>query len=443
MNPLQTGASRVVVVGAGFGGLWTAKTLGRGFDILVVDRSNYHTFFPLLYQVAAAELEPEQIAYPIRGVFRSTPNVRFALAEVMSIDFAAKALKTDGPDIPYDYLVLAMGSETNFFGVPGAKEHAFGLKTLEEGIALRNQIMTCFERASRMPNPTEQRQALTFAVAGGGPTGVEYAGALAELIRGPLARDYPLLNISQARVVLLEASAALLAGFPPHLQHYALIRLGHKGVEVRLGAQVSRVAPEAVYMEDGSALATDTLVWTAGVQGPSGAARFGLPLAPSGRAPVLPTLQCPNHPDIFLVGDMTLCDGKPLPMIAPVAIQQGKHAARNIERHAAGKKLKAFRYHDRGTLATIGRNCAVACLGGRAWSGFPAWALWLFIHLAALIGFRNRLVVLLTWAVDYVLFERSVRLILPKSLGRKKEQPEAAGQRDQGPARTGALEKQE
>jgi NADH dehydrogenase len=425
----KTGAApRVVVVGAGFGGIWAAKTLARGnFDTLVVDRANYHTFFPLLYQVAAAELDPEQIAYPVRGVFRGLPNVGFALAEVLSIDFSAKVLRTDGPDIPYEYLVLALGSETNFFGVPGAKEHAFGLKTLEEGIALRNQIMTCFERASRLENPTEQRQALTFAVAGGGPTGVEYAGALAELIRGPLAKDYPLLNISQARVVLLEGGSALLAGFPPHLQHYALIRLGRMGVEVRLGAQVSRVTPEAVLMEDGSALATDTLVWTAGVKGASRSASFGLKTLPNGRAPVLPTLQSAEHPDVYLVGDMTHFEqnGRPLPMIAPVAIQQGKLAARNILRQEKGKKLKNFKYHDRGTLATIGRNSAVACLAGRTWSGLTAWALWLFIHLAALIGFRNRLLVLMTWAVDYVFFERSVRLILPKSLGRSaKDAPE-------------------
>lgn len=429
MKTTQTGATpRVVVVGAGFGGIWAAKTLASAkFDTLVVDRSNYHTFFPLLYQVAAAELDPEQIAHPVRGVFRGRPNVGFALAEVQSIDFAAKVLRTDGPDIPYEYLVLALGSETNFFGVPGAKEHAYGLKTLEEGIALRNQIMTCFERASRLENPTEQRQALTFAVAGGGPTGVEYAGALAELIRGPLAKDYPLLNISQARVVLLQGGTALLEGFPAHLQHYALVRLGRMGVEVRLGAQVSRVTPEAVLMEDGSALATDTLVWTAGVKGAARVASFGLKTLPNGRAPVLPTLQSAEHPDIYLVGDMTHFEqsGRPLPMIAPVAIQQGKLAARNILRQAKGKKLKNFKYHDRGTLATIGRNSAVACLAGQTWSGFTAWALWLFIHLAALIGFRNRLLVLMTWAVDYLFFERSVRLILPKSLGRcAKDAPE-------------------
>lgn len=416
MDAIFQGRARIVVAGAGFGGLWAARKLaGAGMDVLVVDRRNFHTFLPLLYQVASAELEPGQIAYPVRGVFRRHREIRFALAEVRGLDRENKVLHTDGPDIHYESLIFSLGSETNFFGVPGARENCFGLKTLEEGIALRNHIMSLFELASLSSDPSRQREFLTFVVAGGGPTGVEYAGALAELIRGPLSKDYPLLNLSQARVVLLEAGQAILTPFPVSLREYALQRLGRKGVEVHLGAQVSRVIPEAVHMEDGSALATRTVVWTAGVRGPEIARTLGLNTEPGGRVPVNEYLQASNDPAIFVIGDMAHFEtaGGALPMLAPVAMQQGKVAAENAKRLLAGKKLKPFKYSDKGIMATIGRAAAVTTFGRVSFTGYTAWAAWLFVHLLMLIGFRNRLGVLLNWAWDYFLFERAVRLIIP------------------------------
>ncbi len=407
---------RVVIAGAGFGGIWAARKLsGSGLDVLVVDKRNFHTFLPLLYQVAAAELEPGQIAYPVRGIFRRKRDTRFAMAEIRGIDRQRRRLITDGPEIPYDCLILSLGSETNFFGIPGAARNCFGLKSLEEGIGLRNHIMSLFEEASQTSDPSRQRELLTFVVAGGGPTGVEYAGALAELIRGPLAEDFPLLNLSQARVVLLEAGQAILAPFPQALREYALNKLGRKGVEVHLGAQVSRVAPEAVLMEDGSALATRTVVWTAGVRGPAVAANLGLDTGPGGRIFVGETLQSRSDPSIFVIGDMAHFEGPggALPMLAPVAMQQGKLAAVNAKRLLAGKKLKAFRYFDKGVMATIGRAAAVTTFGKVSFTGYTAWAAWLFVHLLMLIGFRNRLAVLINWAWDYFFFERAVRLIVP------------------------------
>jgi len=424
---------RVVIVGAGFAGLWAAKALaGSALDVLIVDKRNYHTFLPLLYQVAAAELEPGQIAYPVRGVFRRQANVRFALAEVCGLDPLRRTLGTDGPDIPYDYLILALGSGTNYFGVEGAAEHSFGLKTLEEGIALRNHIMSCFEKASLTGDPAAQRALLTFVVVGAGPTGVEYSGALAELIHGPLSKDYPLLNLSQARVVLLEAASHILSPFPVELRRYGLGKLGRKGVEVRLGAQVLRVEADAVHLQDGDVLAARTVVWTAGVRGPDAAGKLGLAAGPGGRVPVDETLQCREHPGIFAVGDMAWFEGPGggLPQLAPVAMQQGRAAAANIKRLHAGKPCKAFRYRDRGTMATIGRAAAVAVFGRNGqvrFTGFTAWAMWLFVHLMMLIGFRNRLAVFINWAWDYFFFERAVRLIIPQERKRGRGRSGAVG----------------
>lgn len=421
---------RVVVAGAGFGGLRTARRLaGAGFDVVVVDRRNYHTFLPLLYQVAAAELEPGQVAYPVRGVFRGLRDIRFALAEIRGIDRENRLLKTSGPDIPYDCLVLALGSETNHFGVPGAKAHCFGMKSLEDGVALRNHIMNMFEQASLETDPEIQRRLLTFVVVGGGPTGVEFAGALAELIRGPLAKDYPLLNLSQARVVLLEAVSALLTPFPERLREYALLKLGRMGVEVCLGAQVGRVTPDAVLMKDGSELPTRTVVWTAGVRGTELASKLGFETGPGGRVPVRDTLQSQVDPNIFLIGDMALFTGPkgPLPMVGPVAMQQGLLAADNVKRLLAGKKLKPFRYHHKGIMATIGRAAAVVSMGRLNFTGPLAWATWLFVHLLMLIGFRNRLAVVINWAWDYLFFERAARLLMPVVSAKCPGEAEAGG----------------
>lgn len=412
------GRPRVVIVGGGFGGLWAARRLARSgrVDVVLVDRNNYHTFLPLLYQVAAAELEPEQIAYPLRGIFRGRRRVSVAVAEARGVDLDRRTLHTDGPDIPYDQLILAPGSRTAFFGVKGAAEHAYLLKSLEDAVRLRNRILACFEAASLTEDPVRRAALLTFTVVGGGPTGVEFAGALAELVRTPLARDFPeLADRTSPRIVLLEAADGLLTGFPPRLRAYARERLALMGVEVHAEARVAEVTPAEVRLGDGMRIATCTVVWTAGVCGNDVAAAMGLPVGRGGRVVVLPTLQVAGHPELHVVGDLALPEGESPPMIAPSAIQQGLHAAGNVLRLLEGGETAPFRYRDKGAMATIGRRAAVVRLGRFALSGQCAWLLWLFVHLAYLIGFRNRLFVLMNWAWDYLFFERAVRLILPRS----------------------------
>jgi NADH dehydrogenase len=425
----DTDRPRVVIVGAGFGGLWSARALARTrAEVLLLDRSNYHTFFPLLYQVAAAELEPEDIAFPVRSILRRLPNVQFALAEVEAIDPLARLVKTADRAIPYDYLILAVGSTSHFFALPGALEYSFPLKTLEQAVTLRNHILCCFERASQEPDAARRERILTFAIVGGGPTGVEFAGALSELIHGPLCKDLPRLDLREVHVVLLEAMDRLLSGQPERLGAYALQRLRKMGVEVRIRAMVSEITATAVRLKDGTVIPAETVIWTAGVRGAgaplaldSGQVHaWGLPTARNGQIPVLPTLQVRDHPEIYVVGDLARVeeDGKPLPMIAPVAIQQGTQAARNIGRQLAGQDPLPFRYRDRGAMTTIGRNAAVAYVWGHAFTGFFAWAIWLIVHIFNLIGFRNRLIVIINWAWDYFFFERGVRLILPAGAAR-------------------------
>lgn len=410
------GRPRVVILGAGFGGLWASRALARApVEILLLDRNNYHTFLPLLYQVAAAELEPEDIVQPVRSILRNVPNAAFALAEVRSINFAAHQIQTAERTIPYVFLILAAGSTSHYFGVPGAAAHAFPLRTLEQSIALRNQILCCFERATHETDAQRRQCLLTFVIVGGGPTGVEFAGSLSELVRGPMARDYPALNFREVQVILLEATDRLLAMLPERLSAYALSRLRKMGVQVNLGAKVSQVTTESVHVAGGSVIPAETVVWTAGMRGATLADPWGLPIARNGQVLTLPTLQTPDRPEVYIVGDLAYVeqDGHPLPMVAPVAIQQGEWVARNIGRQVAGQLPLPFHYRDRGTMVTIGRNVAVTYLAGHAFTGFAAWALWLGVHIANLIGFRNRLFVLINWAWDYLYSERAVRLILP------------------------------
>jgi NADH dehydrogenase len=404
---------RVVIIGAGFAGLWAARTLSHSqADILILDRNNYHSFFPLLYQVAAAELEPEDIVYPVRRILRERKNVRFLMNEVTGMDLVARQVTTTEHVFPYDFLVLAIGSNSHFFGVQGASEYAFQLKTLEQAIALRNHILFRFERALCEPDPQRRQQMLTFAIVGGGPTGVEFAGALAELIRGPLVKDYQSLEPREMHVLLLEAADRLLSSFPDRLGTYAVKRLRKMGVEIRLRTMVSRITPAGVQLKDGTGIPLETVIWTAGVHGQAFDA--DLPTLQNGQVKVLPTLQSPNHPEIYVIGDLAYVEeaGIPLPMLAPVATQQGETAARNIIRQAKGQDPVPFHYHNRGTMATIGRNAAIAHIGGQAVTGFPAWILWLGIHLFSLIGFRNRLLVLINWAWDYLFYERAIHLIV-------------------------------
>ncbi|HXF83083.1 MAG TPA: NAD(P)/FAD-dependent oxidoreductase [bacterium] len=314
----------MVIVGGGFAGLWAVRALARApVDVLLVDRRNYHTFLPLLYQVAASEVEPEAIAYPIRSILRAIPNGRFLMAEVETLDPAARLLVTTAGRISYDALILAVGSVPQYFDLPGAREFAFPLKTLEEGVALRNHILSCFERAAHAATAAARRAALTFVIIGGGPTGVEFAGALAELVWGPLRRDHPTFRPDEVRVVLIEAMAALLPGLPERLSHYAAARLRRMRVDVYLGAAVTRVTPAEVALADGTVIPTETVVWTAGVRGDPRAEAWGLPVRRGGRVGVLPTLQVPGHPEVYVAGDLAFVerDGRPLPQIAPVAIQ--------------------------------------------------------------------------------------------------------------------------
>lgn len=407
---------QVVVVGGGFAGLWAARGLAwdGGVDVTLVDRNNYHTFMPLLYQVAAAELEPEQIAYPLRGVFRKFRNVRVVQANVTGLDREKGVLQTDGPELEFDYLVLATGSVTTFFGVEGAEQNSFRLKSLEQAIALRNHILSRFELAANEPDAEKRKRLLTFAIIGGGPTGVEYSGALVELIRVPLARDFPAIDPREAKVVLLEAAPGLLNGFPDELRTYAAQRLTGMGVEVRLGATVAGIDADQIRFADGTSLPTETVVWTAGVRGRPEVPGLLGDLGPQGRIKVLETLQLGGDDRIFLAGDVGFPGvDKPVPMVAPMAVQQGQLVAANILRAIKGKPLQPFRPKDKGSMATIGRQAAVVRIGNHALTGFTAWIIWLVVHLLYLIGFRNRVVVAINWAWDYVFFERAIRLILP------------------------------
>ena len=407
---------RVVIAGGGFGGLSAARTLARSpVDVVVVDRNNYHTFPPLLYQVAAGELEPGDIAYPVRTILRKVPNARFTLAEVERVDLERRVLLTDGPDIPYDFLILATGTVDHFFRVAGAAEHAFSLKSLEHAITLRNHILGCVEHADLEVDEAACSQLLSFAIVGGGPTGVETAGALAELIQGPLRKDFPRLDLSQARITLIEAADRLLPTLPEPLGAYAARRLREMGVDVRQNCPVESITPDAVHLQDGTAVPACTTVWAAGVRGDPQAEGSGLPTRARGRVAVEPTLQVPGFPEVYAIGDLAYFEehGQALPMVAQVALQGAVRAAENIERQLAGEEPLPFHYHDRGTMATIGRNKAAAVAYGRTFTGFPAWLLWLGIHLFYLIGYRNRLLVLINWARHYIFREHAACRILP------------------------------
>ncbi len=409
------GRPRVVILGAGFGGLWAARTLSHApVAIDLIDHHNYHTFFPLLYEVGAAELEPEEIAHPVRSILRHATNARFCLESVEQVDLSTKTVKTTKRVIPYDYLIVALGSASHFFGVPGAATFAYPLKSLEQGVALRNHILSCFESAAYERDSQRRQSLLTFTIVGGGPTGVEFAGALAELVRGPLTKDYPTLK-GQARILVLEASEGLLTGQPQRLKDYALKRLQHMGVQVMLQARVTSVTSEEIQLKDGQIIPTETVIWTAGVNGTPAINGWGLPTNRAGQVTVLPTLQVPEHPEVYVVGDLAYVEhaGHPLPMVAQPALQEGAAAARNIERQVRGQAPRPFRYRDLGTLAVIGRNAAVANMFGYTYTGFVAWLIWVVVHIFNLIGFRDRLIVLIDWAWDYVFFERGIRLILP------------------------------
>ncbi|MHB8908297.1 MAG: NAD(P)/FAD-dependent oxidoreductase [Syntrophales bacterium] len=410
---------RVVVIGAGFGGIWAVRTLAReAADILVIDRNNYHTFLALLYQVAAAELEAEDIAYPVRSIFSNYPNIDFAMAHARRIDVERQTIETDNRDFSYDYLILATGSVPHSFGITGVENNAFFLKTLEEGVALKNHIICCFERAAREDDEARRAGTLTFVIVGGGATGVEYAGALSELIHGPIVKEYRNIDFNLVRIILLEAAEGLVGNMPESIRSYTARRLRKMGIEVRLQTRVVAVTPESVSLQTQETIPTETVVWTAGVRGEPLASLSDIPTTRDGRVPVLPTLQIPDEPRIYVVGDLARigANGESLPMVAQVAIQSAVAAAQNVARQIAGCEPLPFKYRDRGSMITIGRNAAGVVIGTRTYSGFFAWILWLVIHLFNLIGFRNRMMVLINWAWDYLLYERAVRFVFPAEM---------------------------
>jgi NADH dehydrogenase len=413
---------RIIIIGVGFGGLRAAQALrGQGFDVLLLDRQNYHLFQPLLYQVATAGLEQEAIAYPIRAIIRRWRGVRFRQTEVTKIDFTQRQVITRAGALSYDYLVIAAGSATNFFGMDSVRQHSYDLKQLNDAVALRNHILTMFERAAQESDADKRKALLTFVIVGGGPTGVEFAGALSELVRHVLRLDYPELRVAEVRIILAEAAPSLLLAMPEPLQRYTQRRLQNMGVEVMLNTSVTGAAEGIVQLKDGATIAAHTLFWSAGVRVAPLADTFdaNVPRARGGRIVVQPELNLAAQPEVFVIGDLAYLeqDGKPLPLMAPVAMQQGTYVGQLIARRERGQPIKPFRYVDKGAMATIGRGAAVAQTFGLKLSGFIAWVAWLGLHLLYLIGFRNRLVVLLNWAYDYFLFERQIRLITQESKG--------------------------
>jgi NADH dehydrogenase len=415
--------ARVVVVGAGFAGLTAVRALrGMPVEVVLVDRRNFHTFTPLLYQVASALLDPAEVAHPIRGIVRPIHNVEVRLAAATGVDLAGRRLLTDVEPIGYDFLLLCTGSTTNYFGIRGLEKQAFGLKVMEEALALRNQVLRQFERAAWESDPERRRRLLTFAIVGGGPTGVEFAGALSELIRGVLRKDFPSVYIRDTRILLLEAGPNLLPAFEPPLRESARRTLSRRKVEVLLGKQVVSAGEDHLELSDGERLEVGTVIWTAGVRADDLAATLGAELGKGGTVKVQPTLQLPGHPEVFVIGDLAAVtqNGRQLPQLIPPAMQEARHAARSIQALLAGEAPEPFRYADPGIMATIGRNAAVAEIGPIRLSGFPGWVLWLGFHLLQIVTFRAKLIVLLNWAWNYFFLDRPVRLMVRAA---EREQP--------------------
>ena len=405
----------VVIIGGGFAGLNAAKQL-RDADVAVtiVDQHNHHTFQPLLYQVATASLSPADIAGPIRAILRRQTNLSVILAEVTGIDLARGVVHMGTDELAYDYLIIAAGSTDSYFGHDEWEKYAGGLKTLDDAVRMRNQILLGFEAAERAHTDDERRRDMTFAIIGGGPTGVELAGAIAEISRHSISRDFDRIDPRQARIILIDAGPRLLAAYPESLSKHAQSDLERLGVEVRLNALVTSVDERGLTLKSGDRIEAATRLWAAGVQASPLGRAMAVEVDRAGRVLVNPDLSIPVHPNVFVAGDLAALngkDGKQLPGVAQVAMQQGRAAARNIMRSVAGEATVPFQYKDLGNMATIGRNRAVADIHGIHLHGFIAWVIWLTIHLVNLIGFRNRFVVMTQWIWSYLTFYRRVRLI--------------------------------
>lgn len=404
----------VVIIGGGFGGLYAARGFkGQPVRVTVLDRRNHHLFQPLLYQVAMAALSPGDIASPIRWILRKQRNVEVLLADAVAVDPRRQTVTLTDGEVPYDYLIVATGATHAYFGRDEWRDTAPGLKTLEDALDIRRRMLLAFECAERERDPRRQRQLLTFVLIGGGPTGVEMAGALAEMSRQSLTRDFRHIDPGSARIVLVEGGPTVLAAFPERLRKAAHEDLERLGVEVRLNSLVTDVLPGRVCIGD-ETIEADTILWTAGVAASPLGATLGAPLDRAGRVRVQPDLTIPGHANVFVIGDLASLDGpdgRPLPGVAQVAIQMGRHASKQILRATKGQPLEPFRYRDLGNMATIGRASAIADFGRVRLTGWLGWLAWLFVHLMNLIGFRNRVVVLVQWAWAYFSYQRAIRLI--------------------------------
>ncbi|HYF47989.1 MAG TPA: NAD(P)/FAD-dependent oxidoreductase [Planctomycetota bacterium] len=422
---------RVVIIGGGFGGLYAAQSLRRAKDVEVtlIDRRNFHLFQPLLYQVATAGLSPANIAAPLRAVLNKQKNARVLMAEVTGIDANAReVILKEGDRVPYDTLIVATGARHDYFGHPEWERIAPGLKTIEDATAIRRRIFESFELAERSSDPEQIRQLLTFVIVGAGPTGVELAGALSEITRDTLRHDFRRIDPRTARIVLVDASDRVLGAMHPELSEKARAQVERLGVEVLTNAKVVDLKEGQVSLvRDGKeeVIRANTILWAAGVRAsPLGqiiADATGAKLDRAGRVLIEPNLGVPGHPEIMVIGDLARLeqDGKPLPGVATVAMQQGEYAARRIREQLRGQALPPFRYHDKGSMATIGRAAAVADIKGFRFSGYFAWILWLFVHLMYIIAFANRILVMVQWAWQYLTFGRGARLIT----GEERENP--------------------
>lgn len=404
----------MVIIGGGFAGLYAARTLKDApVRITIIDRHNYHLFQPLLYQVATAALNPSNIAMPIRSILRRQENVRVILGEAVAVDAARKVVRLADSEVAFDHLLIATGATHSYFGHDEWERVAPGLKTIDDALEIRRRVLVAFEAAERETDPERRKAWLTFVVIGGGPTGVELAGALSEIARRTMIRDFRHFDPRQARVLLVEARERILPSYPADLSEKARQQLVSLGVEVMTGSLVASIDEESVRI-GGQRVAARTVLWAAGVQASPLARTLGVPLDGAGRVRVERDLTVTGHREIFVAGDLAAFaqdDGTIVPGVAPAAIQEGVHAARNIERSIRGEPLLPFRYRDKGSLATIGRAAAVAQVGPVKLSGFIAWFAWLAIHIFFLIGFRNRFLVMIEWAWAYVTWQRAARLI--------------------------------
>ncbi len=405
---------RVVIIGAGFAGLQAAQSLAhKAVEVILIDRHNYHSFIPLLYQVATAQLAPEQVAVPIRTLLRKFPNVSFLPAEVKTVDFAAKIVILANETITYDYLVLATGSRSQFFGIESAKNHAFPLKTLVHAINLRNHLLSCFEQGERELDLAKRQQLLTIAIVGGGATGVELAGSLVELVNDALHRDYPRLDPEEVTLILVHSGDRLLPEFPPSLGDYTAKKLRRLGVKVMLQSKVTTVSPQGFELDDGSYFPAATVIWAVGV---IGAIPKSFPFPQTGnkgKITVSPTLQLAEYPDVFAIGDLAHVTShrQYLSGVAPEALQQGVYVSKAIEKIIQGKPLPPFRYFNKGRLAIIGCYCGVGKIGVLKLRGFFPWLFWLAVHLVYFPNWRNRLMILITWLHTYIIRDSAMRFI--------------------------------